>query len=74
MLQKKTYCFKTVLKECVKLSTADNLPVIAVTSENVMNVNTGPAVTYSKCNCSMIIVFDSYSNAKQSFCTHKVAQ
>ena len=45
---RKSYRFKTVLDDCVKMNTVNNLAVIAAASENVMNVDAGAAVTFSK--------------------------
>ena len=45
---RKSYRFKTILDDCVKLTSVNNLPIIATAQEAVMNVDSGAAVTFSK--------------------------
>ena len=45
---RKSYRFKTILDDCVKLTAANNLPIISAAQESVMNVDSGAAVTFSK--------------------------
>ena len=45
---RKSYHFKTILDDCLKMNSVNNLPVFAAASENVMIVDTGAAVTFSK--------------------------
>ena len=45
---RKSYRFKTILDDCVRLTAANNLSIIPAAQESVMNVESGAAVTFSK--------------------------
>ena len=45
---RKSYRFKTILDDCLRLTSINNLPVISAAQEAVMNVDTGAATTFSK--------------------------
>ena len=45
---RKSYRFKTILDDCLRLTSVNKCPAISAAQEAVMNVDTGTATTYSK--------------------------
>ena len=45
---RKSYHFKTILDDCLRLTSVKKLPVISAAQEAVMRVDADAAITYSK--------------------------